>query len=239
MLLNACGANFLGTGSNSGDGGSGGFKGGEQKTNGDANANNANGAGNPAVNGNDPDGWGGLRQDVAVAYGTDDQNLYVAADVYYNGDNSGDDALFKFFIQRIVPAPEKVMREMIQARGQDKSDQNRLEKVCRCGKKSTLWFFWEHMSGRRGALHSKGYDADNRLQGDWIVDHNVSDKRWYKGNLTNAPQGNATLFFGADTENPTAMLGTNSSGQGFLRTWYYHPNSIDIFATDRTPLGQP
>ena len=91
---------------------------------------------------------------------------------------------------------------------------------------------WKHASGRAGALHSPMYDRDNRLQGDWIVSDTPSDE-WYEGNLKGAPKGIGSMFFGADTENPAAFMGANRLGNGFLRTWHFHPNSLPFFATKK------
>lgn len=225
FMLAGCGANFLSSGDGSG---SGGFKGGtgEEKNGGGTGTGTSNATGVDADAKTNPEGWEGLRQDVAVDYGSDSQDLYVPAKIVYNGQDAGDDALFKFFIQRISPAPERQMRLMAEARGYHESDAKTLNKVCRCGQKSTFWFFWEHKSLRRGGLHSKTYDADNRLQGDWILDHSVSLNRWRSRDLKDIPEGKASIFLGADTENPSALLGVNKTGNGYLRTWYYHPNSL-------------
>jgi hypothetical protein len=171
------------------------------------------------------------RGDVVVDYGSDNPELYVPARIYYNGEDSGHDALFTFYIQRLKPAPENKMREIIQAKGHKVSSENTLERVCRCGKKSQFDFFWRHKHGRSGTLSSAMYDRDRTLQGDWIVSDVVSDRDWYEGNLKGAPQGIGSMFFGADTENPTAFLGMNKEGNGFLRTWHFHPNSLPFFAT--------
>lgn len=174
------------------------------------------------------------RQDVEVEYGDDDQSLFVPAQIFYNGDHSGADALFTFYMQRTTPAPMRTMKEVIQAQGEKVSSTNTVEKFCRCGQSNEFLFYWAHKNGRKGALHSPVYNQDPRLMGDWIIGNHVTGdgaKDWYKGNLTGAPQGPASFFFGADTENPTSMMGVNKEGVGFLRTWFYHPNSLAFFST--------
>jgi len=223
VFMTGCGeVSFLGFG----DKKSTGFKGGENATK----DPNSSGDGLPQEQGQSDFINGGTRTDVEVDWGEDDISLYVPATVYYEGKYSGSDAHFTFFLQRLLPAPERQMREIIQARGDNASDTRVIDKACRCGKTTEFNFFWEHKSQQnRGTLTSPVYDQDPRLQGDWILAHNGSGSgwsNWYKDEVKNATPGNHTMFLGADTENPASSItSANGLGVGYLRTWCYAPNS--------------
>jgi hypothetical protein len=145
-----------------------------------------------------------------------DLSLYVPMKVYYEGKNSGDDAKFTFYVARITPTRDPKEVEII------KSVRKRFisatkDKFCRCGKKNEMYFMWRHVAGRAGALHT-------RSEGEWLVGHDVGDRKWKTKGLQTVTTGKHTMFLGADTENADWIF--NSTGQGFLRTENYAPNSI-------------
>ncbi len=142
-------------------------------------------------------------------------NLYVPLNVHYEGEYSGDDAQFTFYVARVAPIRDRREVEIIKSvRKQFIS--NSIPKFCRCGYRNDLMFLWKHVRGRMGALHTY-------YEGEWLHAHHVSDKGWLSDGLKGVPQGPHTMFFGADTENP-AFIG-NSTGEGYLRTETYNPNS--------------
>jgi hypothetical protein len=136
---------------------------------------------------------------------------------YYDGMVSGDDAQFTFYVARRAPIRDRKEVEII------KSVRKRFisatkDNFCQCGEKNEMHFLWRHISGRSGALHT-------RSQGEWLVGHNVSEPKWMTSGMSTVPTGKHTMFLGADVENPEFVK--NPTGQGFLRTEQFSPNSGD------------
>jgi hypothetical protein len=149
----------------------------------------------------------------------------------FEGSKAKSDALFTFYIQRSSPAAENSKRELVRALGKGESSSGDVANSCVCGQKNKFLFYWEHKNGGRGALHSPTYNTTREIQGDWIVASRVDGTggsghaSWYSGRLAEIPQGINSMFFGADSQNPTSILATNPEGKGFLRTWHYHPDN--------------
>jgi hypothetical protein len=177
---------------------------------------------NATSNPNPDDPFGDIFKDRELELGQEegdlDLSLYVPMNIYYDGLYSGDDAKFTFYVARQTPTRDRKEVEII------KSVRKRFisatkDKFCKCGKKNEMWFLWRHVAGRTGMLHT-------RSEGEWIVGHNVNDPKWILKSLglQTVSQGKHTMFLGADTENPDFI--TNPTGNGYLRTVNYAPNSI-------------
>ena len=141
--------------------------------------------------------------------------LFVPLNVYYEGQFSGSDAQFTFYVARVSPFRDTREKEMIKSVRKNFIQQS-LPKFCKCGQKNDMMFLWKHIKGRMGALHT-------RFEGEWLVSHHVSSSSWMSKGLKTVPQGKHTVFLGADTENPNFLF--DSQGNGYLRTATYAPNS--------------
>lgn len=141
--------------------------------------------------------------------------LYVPLKVFYEGQYSGDDAKFTFYVARVSPIKDGREKEIIKSQ-QKAFISNTLPKFCRCGARNDMMFLWKHIKGRMGALHT-------RFEGEWLVGHQVSSSSWMSKGLRTVPVGPHTVFLGADTENPNFLF--NPDGDGYLRTATYAPNS--------------
>jgi hypothetical protein len=144
------------------------------------------------------------------------KGLLVPLNIYYDGEYSGSDAQFTFYVARTAPIRDRKEVEVIKSVRKQFINASQ-PNFCRCGKKTEMYFMWRHIRGRAGALHT-------RTEGEWMVAKDVSDEDWKSKGLKTVPTGPATWFLGADTENPNFLF--DPTGNGFFRTDSYAPNSI-------------
>jgi hypothetical protein len=146
----------------------------------------------------------------------DSTGIFVPLTVSYEGENSGDDAQFTFYVARVAPVQDKQEKEIIKSKRKT-FFKNSVPDICKCGSNNEMMFLWRHVRGRAGALHT-------RTEGEWLVAKDVSTSKWKTKGLKAIPVGPQTIFLGADTENPNFL--SDPTGQGYFRTENYAPNSI-------------
>lgn len=143
------------------------------------------------------------------------ENAVAPLKAFYEGNNSGDDAQFTFYLARVKPIRDQREVEIIKSVKQKFVSQLK-DQFCKCGETTEVQFMWRHIRGRAGSAHTN-------FEGEWLISHDVKDKSWKTSELKKVPTGPQTVFLGADTENPT-FIG-NPDGMGYLRTVNYNPNS--------------
>jgi hypothetical protein len=142
--------------------------------------------------------------------------MMVPLKIYYDGEFSGSDAQFTFYVARVSPMRDRKEVEVIKSVRKQFIEASQ-PNFCKCGKKNEMYFMWRHVRGRAGALHT-------RTEGEWMVSHDVSDEKWKSKDLKSVSSGLHTYFLGADTENPNFLF--DPTGNGFFRTDSYAPNSV-------------